>query len=136
MAGKTVSAHVDEGIARRIGGIAEVEGRSVSELAASALALYAVVPRGARDALRRIVAFGQQEDLMRVARRIERVLLDVQYEMAERGLVDSLDTDGLGSLDSEDDILEAATRLVRAGRHPADKDEKLPPSSRGVRSGL
>jgi hypothetical protein len=113
MAGKTVSAYVDKSIAARFERIAQVEDRKVSQLAASALGFYTLLPQEARAALRRIEAFGEPDDLVRAARRVARVFLDVQYEVAERGIVKSVDTGALGDLDSEEAILEAATRLTR-----------------------
>jgi hypothetical protein len=151
MAGKTVSAYVEESIAARLARIAEVEDRKVSHLAASALGFYTLLPAEAHAALRRIEAFGESDDLLRAARRVARVLLEVQYEVAERGIVESMETSALGELDSEEAILEAATRLTRgkepaaerraareglrqrAGLAPGGK-EKRPGSTRGTRS--
>lgn len=151
MAGRTVSAYVDESIAERIERIARVEERKVSQLAASALGFYTLLPHEAHAALRRIEAFGGADDLLRAARRVARVLLDVQYEVAERGIVDSMDTSAQGDLESEEAILEAASRMTRgkdcaaenratgeelprrAGRAPGS-EEKRPGSGRGTRS--
>jgi hypothetical protein len=113
MAGKTVSAYVDKSVAERTERIAHVEDRKVSQLAASALGFYTLLPQEARAALRRIEAFGGPDDLVRAARRVARVLLDVQYEVAERGIVESMDASAVGDLDSEEAILDAATRLTR-----------------------
>lgn len=112
MAGKTISAYIDERIARRIEYLAEVEHRKVSQLAAAALSLYTALPREAHAALRQVEALGGKEDLERVTRQMARVLLDAQYEVARRGVVEDMDLSGLGALGSEEAILEAATRLT------------------------
>lgn len=111
MAGRTISGYVDEGIAQRVERTAEVEERKVSQVTASALGLYALLPQAAHAALRRVEAFGEPEDLARAARQITRVLLDIQYDVAERAVIESMDTSELGDLDSEEAILEAAARL-------------------------
>ncbi len=151
MAGRTISGYVDEGIAQRVERIAEVEERKLSQVTASALGLYALLPQEAHAALRRVEAFGEPEDLARAARQITRVLLDIQYDVAERAMIESMDTSEFGDLDSEEAILEAAARLVQPKgdsapggsaptglRHRAERalrgGEERPGSGRGARS--
>lgn len=127
MAGKTVSTHVDEAIADRVKRIAALEDRKVSQVAGAALSLYARLPGEARDALRRLEALGDEATLDVTVREIASVLVRLDYEFTAARLADEVDRDALGSLESEEAILERAVELTRSASSgtPARVRERL-----------
>lgn len=127
MAGKTVSTHVDEEVADRVKRIAALENRKVSQVAGAALSLYARLPGEARDALRRIEALGDEATLDATVREIASVLVRLDYELAAARLAEEVDRDALGSLESEQEILERAVELTRSASSgfPARVRERL-----------
>ncbi|HEU0055519.1 MAG TPA: hypothetical protein VFQ39_20165 [Longimicrobium sp.] len=112
MAGKTVSAHADDETARLIEHFARVEGRSPSQIAAAALALYVRLPAEAHSALRHIQSVGTADDLAEVTRRMTRQLLNSQFEIGRRAVVDTMQVDHPERLETEEDILAEAVRLT------------------------
>lgn len=112
MAGKTISMHASEEIARRVEYVARVEDRSPSQIASAALSFYLQLPPEAHAALRHVQALGTDEDVDRISRRMARLLLDAQFEVAERRVVASMRAEGLDALASEDDILAEANALT------------------------
>jgi hypothetical protein len=116
MAGRTISMHASEEIARRVEHVSRVEDRSPSQIASAALSLYLQLPPEAHAALRHVQALGTAEDVDRISRRMARLLLDAQFEVAERRVVASMPTEGLNALESEDDILAEANALTTRSR--------------------
>lgn len=116
MAGKTISMHASEETARRVEHVSRVEDRSPSQIASSALNFYLHLPPEAHTALRFIQALGTNEDTARVSRKVARLLLDAQFEVAERRVVASMATQGLEALESEDDIIAEANALTSHSR--------------------
>jgi ferritin-like protein len=126
-----VGTPLEDEVAERIEEIARLEDRKVSQLAAAALGLYALMPREAHAALRQIEASGDPEDLVLVARKLARVLLDIRYDIAETAAIDSIERSRLpDDFDSEEEILEVATRLVRPRNAPV-RDRAGPPPGGG-----
>lgn len=116
MAGKTISMHATEETARLIEHIARVEDRSPSQIASAALNFYLQLPSEAHSALRYVQGLGTDEDVDRVSRKIARLLLDAQFEVAEQRLVASMSSLGLDRLESEDDIIAEANELTAHNR--------------------
>ncbi len=110
MAGKTISMHASEDTARRMEHVSRVEDRSPSQIASAALNLYLQLPPEAHSALRYLQALGTDEDLARVSRKMGRMLLDAQFEIAERRVVDAMPP--ADTLQSEDDIIAEANALT------------------------
>lgn len=117
MAGRTISAHADSETAQLVEQISRMEGRTPSQIAASALALYVRLPGEAHSALRQVQAFGEPEDLREAMRQIARVLLHAQYEIGRRRLVASIPDEAVEHLETEEDIVAEAVRLT--ARKPA-----------------
>jgi len=114
---KTISAYADDDTAGRVARLAKVEQRPVSQLASAALAFYVRLSEQAHAALRHVEALGNSDDYDRVVSDITRVLLDAQYEVAQRAVVREMRTEPLEGL-SEDDLLAMAARLTTS-RPPA-----------------
>lgn len=112
MTGKTISAYTDEETARRVVGIAKTERRPQAQIAGMALKLLVGLPKEARAALWEIEAIGNDEDLKEVTEAITRTLLNVQYKIARRQVLQEMNTEYLGQLETEDDILAAAVTLT------------------------
>jgi hypothetical protein len=134
MPGKTISMHASEETARRVEHVARLEDRSPSQIAAAALSFYLQLPPEAHTALRHVQALGSDEDVQRMSRKMARLLLDAQFEVAERRVVASMTTEGLDRLTSEDDIIEEANALTahhrpryaepRAGTRPSARRKR------------
>jgi N12 class adenine-specific DNA methylase len=116
VAGKTISMHASEETARRMEYVARVEDRTPSQIAAAALKFYLQLPPEAHAALRQVQALGTDRDVEQISRKMARLLLDAQFEVAERRVVASMTTQGLGGLQSEDDILAEANALTSRSR--------------------
>lgn len=124
MAGKTISMHASEEIARRVEYVAQVEDRSPSQIASAALGLYLQLPPEAHAALRHVLALGTAEDVDRVSRKMARLLLDAQFEVAERRVVASMTRQGLDELTSEEDIIAEANALTSHSRRREGETER------------
>lgn len=130
MGGKTISMHASEDTARRMEHVSRVEERSPSQIASAALNLYLQLPPEAHAALRYLQALGTDEDMARMSRKMGRLLLDAQFEIAERRVVASMPpTD---ALQSEDDIIAEANALTSRDRAP--RRDQDPPEPRRWRT--
>jgi hypothetical protein len=135
MAGKTISMHASEATALRVEQVSRLEDRSPSQIAAAALNFYLLLPPEAHTALRHVQALGTAEDVERVIGKMARLLLDAQFEVAERRVVASMTARGLDSLESEDDILAEANALTSSSRSrkataQTGADRKIEPKRR------
>jgi hypothetical protein len=134
MPGRTISMHASEETARRVEHVARMEDRSPSQIASAALNLYLQLPPEAHTALRHVQALGSDEDVRRISRKMARLLLDAQFEVAERRVVASMTTEGLDGLESEDDIIAEANALTAHDRpHNAEPRAGSRPSAGGKR---
>ena len=116
MAGKTISMHASEETARRVEQVSRLEDRSPSQIASAALNFYLQLPSEAHTALRHVQALGTREDVERISRKMARLLLDAQFEVAERRVVASMTSGGLDEGASEDDIIAEANALTSHSR--------------------
>lgn len=112
MAGKTISAYTDTDTAARIESIAKREDRRKAQVAGMALKLFSVLPDEARTAWRQIETLGSPAEVEHTIAELTRTLLDAQYAIAHKQVVQELNTDNLGALDTEDEILAAAVSLT------------------------
>lgn len=112
MAGKTISAYTDPETANRVAYIAKLEHRPQAQIAGMALKLFVSLPSQARAALWQIEALGNDADLEEVMREITRTLLHAQYKIAHRQVLEQMEVENLGQLDTEDEILSAAVKLT------------------------
>lgn len=127
MAGKTISMHASEETARRLEHICRMEARNPSQIASAALDFYLRLPAEAHTALRHLQALGSEEDLDRASQRLWHVLLDAQYEIAERRMVAAMTVDGMDGLETENDIADEAVRLTARKSPPAPSKKSADP---------
>ncbi|NJN37938.1 MAG: hypothetical protein HC790_03125 [Acaryochloridaceae cyanobacterium CSU_3_4] len=113
MTGKTISAYTDADTANRIEWIATRENRKKAQIAGSAVKLFVNLPTEARTAWRQIEALGSPEEIEQISQDIARALLNAQYAMAHKQVMQEMTTEHLGSLETEDDLLNAAVSLTR-----------------------
>lgn len=116
MAGKTISMHASEDTARRMEHMSRVEDRSPSQIASAALNLYLQLPPESHAALRYVQALGTEEDMVRLSRKLGRLLLDAQFEIAERRMVAAMPAPDAGAPMSEEDIIAEANALTSHSR--------------------
>jgi hypothetical protein len=110
----TLSANVDEKTASRVRNVAEKEHRSISNVVASALAVFTGLPKDVRDTL---LEFQSQQDakaFKRLAREIMATASRMRLESATARL--ALESAFGASLDGSEeiDLMEEATRLAEA----------------------
>jgi predicted transcriptional regulator len=113
MAGKTISAYTDAETAHRIESIALREHRKKAQIAGTALKFFVGLSEEARTAWRQIEALGTADEIERISQEIARTLLHAQYAITHKQVVQELNTEALGSLETEDDLLDAAVSLTR-----------------------
>jgi hypothetical protein len=113
MTGKTISAYTDADTANRIEWIATREHRKKAQIAGSAVKLFVNLPEEARTAWRQIEALGTPAEIEQISQDIARALLHAQYAMAHKQVIQEMTTEHLGSLETEDDLLNAAVSLTR-----------------------
>ena len=114
MAGKTISAYTDTDTADRIESIAKREDRRKAQIAGTALKFFSILPDEARTAWRQIETFGSPADVDHAITEITRILIDAQYAIAHQQVVQELNPEPFGALDTEDEILAAAVSLTES----------------------
>jgi predicted transcriptional regulator len=113
MTGKTISAYTDAETAHRIESIALREHRKKAQIAGTALKFFVGLPEEARTAWRHIEALGTPAEIEQISQEIARTLLHAEYAIARKQVVRELNTEALGSLETEDELLDAAVSLTR-----------------------
>lgn len=113
MAGKTISAYTDSETASRVGAIAKVEQRTQAQIGGMALKLFVFLPKEAREALWQIETMGNLQDWESLMNEVTRTILNFQYKLASGQVIEQMNVEKLGDLDSEDEILTAAVNLTR-----------------------
>ena len=109
----TLSGHTDEATASRVSEMARLEDRTSSQITSAAIRWYTRLSPSARDALRRIEAAGETA-VSAAAWAAGRAVLDQDYgSTLARGLEGY--TPALAAIATEDEIMEEAVRLTRAG---------------------
>ena len=112
MAGKTISAYTDSKTAESVAYLAKLEHRTQAQIAGMALKFFVGLPAPARTAWCQIEALGDQADLETVAQEITRTLIDAQYKIAQRQVVEQMTVENSEQLETEDDLLDAAIALT------------------------
>lgn len=113
MAGKTISAYTDSETASRVGAIAKVEQRTPAQIGGMALKLFVFLPKEAREALWQIKTMGNALVWESLMNEVTRTILNVQYKLASGQVVEQMNVEKLGDLDSEEEILATAVNLTR-----------------------
>jgi predicted transcriptional regulator len=111
MKGKTISTYTDHETAALVNYLAKIEQRSPSQIAAIALRFFVKLPATAREAWYQIEALGEESQKQEVIEQITRSLVNMQYEISQRKIVEQMDIESLEPLETEDDILAAAVKL-------------------------
>ena len=114
MATRSITVRADEETARRAQELAEQEGRSVSEVAASALAFYVRLPRQAHETLQDLTTNGTSEDVNLMLREVTRAMIRAAWDASTRVLAAAIDARYGDSLQTEDEIEAEAVRLCRS----------------------
>ncbi len=112
MKGKTISAYTDQETAELVNYLAKIEQRSPSQIAAIALKFFVKLPATAREAWYQIETLGEQAQKEAVIEQITRSLINMQYEISQRKVVEEMNIETLEPLETEDDILAAALKLT------------------------
>ncbi len=112
MAGKTISAYTDTDTAESVAHLAKLEHRTQAQIAGMALKFFVVLPTSARTAWYQINALGDQVDLEEVTREITRTLINAQYKIAQRQVVEQMKIENSEQLETEDDLISAAVTLT------------------------
>jgi len=116
MAGKSISAWVDDRTARDVEMLAKVEARPPAHVVAAALKFYLALPEEALSAIRKIDALGTEEEVQWAMRKVARALLEAQHQIAAERAAKQMHGDGLGALESEAEIDAGAVQLTKRGR--------------------
>lgn len=78
-----------------------------------ALKLFVFLPKEAREALWQIKTMGNALIWESLMNKVTRTILNVQYKLASGQVVEQMNVEKLGDLDSEDEILTVAVNLTR-----------------------
>lgn len=113
MGGEIISAYTDAETASRVSNIANLEHRQRSQIAAMALKFFTCLSPEARAVLWQLEGMVSSADLEEISREIMPILLDIQYKVAHRQIMDHMEFENLDQLETEDDILEAAVTITR-----------------------
>lgn len=107
----TLSAHTDEATASRVSEMSRLEDRTSSQITSAAIRWYTRLSPGARDAMRRLEATGE-EAVKEAAWAAGRALLDVEFvatlKRGLQGYAPALPGDA-----TEEEIIAEAVRLTR-----------------------
>lgn len=84
MAGRTISAYVEDTVAEKVTDLAKREDRTPGQIAGQALRLYMALPNEARNAWRAVEHGATPEDRRWVATELTRVLIQMEFELLHR----------------------------------------------------
>lgn len=77
-----------------------------------ALKFLAYLPTEAYTALQHIEEIASPEDWQKLSYQIARTLVDAQYEITHRQIIEKMKVDNLHEMESDDDILAAALKIT------------------------
>lgn len=112
---KTISAHVTSETIAKIDRLAKLENRSRSQLTGAVVELGGDLPHEAWTALLQIKAMGTIEDWQALKQDLTRTLLNHRYRLLQQKMSTQGDRQWLDTLETEDDILNAAVLLTQHG---------------------
>jgi hypothetical protein len=108
----TISGNVDTETAARLRSVAALENRSVSNVVASAVAVFTDLPKGLRDLLLELHARRDEAGLKRISREMMAAVARLRLESATDDLVADQLFGGPDDSSTESDVLQEATRLT------------------------
>lgn len=77
-----------------------------------ALKFLSLLPTEAYTALQNIEEIASSEDWQKLSYLIARTLVDAQYEITHRQIIEHIKVDNLDDMESDDDILAAALKIT------------------------
>jgi hypothetical protein len=77
-----------------------------------ALKFLSLLPTEAYTALQHIEEIASSEDWQKLSYLIARTLVDAQYEITHRQIIEHIKVDNLDDMESDDDILAAALKIT------------------------
>jgi hypothetical protein len=107
MAGRTISAYVDETVAARVAALAEREDRPPAQIAGHAIRFYTSLSSDARNAIRTVEKAGSPEEMRWVMNEVMRVLFRAEMKIVQREMAAEMGTDRIKA-DSESEIADIA----------------------------
>ncbi|SIT58217.1 conserved hypothetical protein [Mesorhizobium prunaredense] len=114
----TLSANVDDQMARKVRIVAEKEHRSISNVVSSALTVFTGLPKDVRDTLLELHSHQDVSGIKRLAREMMATVSRIRLEAATESLAAEKIFGGPDSSTDEIDLMEEATRLTEAEKHP------------------
>ncbi len=113
MTEKKLSTQIDLDTAKRIEALSLAESRSISQIASAAIKLGSILPHDVWTQLWKLNATGTDEDWQAIAAILARSLLEHRYQSATASITQHFDSQWLNTLETEDDLLEAAVELTK-----------------------
>lgn len=110
---ETISVSLDNGTATKLRIIAEKENRSVSNVVASAVALFVDLPKEFRDLMLELHSSDDQASIRNLGREIMLAATRTKFENATTELAAEARFGGPDGVSSEFEIYGEATRLTR-----------------------
>ncbi len=86
---------------------------SSQDLAKISRTLSSILPNDAVEKLKKLNTIGSQEDWQEIANLFARSLLDYQYKVVTNRITQQFDSQWLGTLESEEDLLNAGIELTK-----------------------
>ncbi len=112
----TISANVDDQMAKKVRVVADKEHRSTSNVVSSALTVFMGLPKELRDTLLELQSSHDAKASKRIAREMQATVARIRLEIATEQLVaEGLMTER-SDISEERDLLEEATRLAEEVR--------------------
>lgn len=93
MAGRTISAYVDENVAARVAALAEREDRPPAQIAGHAIRFYTSLSSDARNAIRTVEKAGSPEEMRWVMNEVMRVLFRAEMKIVQREMAAEMGSD-------------------------------------------
>jgi hypothetical protein len=112
---ETISAHLEAGLADKARRIARAENRTVSNYIAGAVGVFSDFPKELRDMLLELRTSDDDAFRREATRELLAVAARLRFDRATARLAEEDICDPRLKDASDDEILEAATRLVRGG---------------------
>lgn len=108
VAGRTISAYVDENVAARVAMLAEREDRPPAQIAGHAIRFYTSLSSDARDAIRTVEKAGSPEEMRWVMNEFMRVLFRAEMKIVQREMAAEMGADTIKA-GTEADIEDLAS---------------------------
>lgn len=112
MAGKSISAYVDEPVAIRLSALAQAEARSPAWLAGQAISFYTALPESARVSLRRIELVANFRERRWFQAELVRLLLKADMQITQRQMAEEIGA-GMPKVASEAEADRAALEWLQ-----------------------